>query len=171
MCAGISPINLERTVPDFAITSLDIDEAQLWRDVDAFFARVRTSMKTPSILLLTRDNQTIKLGVAGSQARFPGSINVTDPNQKIRNQFGDAMAVWYGRIVDGEFQPSPAGREHRESLVSALKRFLVDPVEGARDFAKLTGCCSFCNLPLKDARSQKAGYGKTCATKYNLPWG
>jgi hypothetical protein len=146
--------------------TLEIDESDLYRDVAAFFDRVHTKMKTPSILLLTRDNQTIRLAVAGSQARFPGSINVTDPNQ-IVNQ----MPVWYGRIKDGVFEPSAAGREHREAIKSALMRFLIDPVEGARDFARLTGCCSFCNLPLKDDRSQKAGYGKICASKYNLPWG
>lgn len=50
---------------------MDIQEAALCRDVTEFFARVRAKMKTPSILLLTRDNQTIKLGVAGSMARSP----------------------------------------------------------------------------------------------------
>jgi hypothetical protein len=50
-------------------------------------------------------------------------------------------------------------------------RFICDPVEGARDFSRLTGNCSFCNLPLTDDRSQIIGYGKRCAAKYGLPWG
>jgi hypothetical protein len=50
-------------------------------------------------------------------------------------------------------------------------RFICDPVEGARDFSRLTGNCSFCNLPLTDDRSQIIGYGKRRAAKYGLPWG
>jgi hypothetical protein len=150
---------------------IEIQEADLWREISNFFMRVTTKMKTPSIRLATKDDQTIRMAVAGSQARFPGSINVTDPNQTVRNEFGEPMAVWYGRIVDGEFQPSPAGVAHADALKSALMRFICDPVEGARDFARLTGCCSFCNNALTDERSQEVGYGKTCAAKYSLPWG
>jgi hypothetical protein len=146
---------------------MEIQEADLYREISNFFMRVTTKMKTPSIRLRTADEtQTIRMAVAGSQARFPGSINVTDPNQIV-----DGMPVWYGRIKDGEFEPSAAGRAHAGPLKSALMRFICDPVEGARDFARLTGNCSFCNLPLTDDRSQIAGYGKICAAKYQLPWG
>jgi hypothetical protein len=145
---------------------MQIQEADLYREVANFFGRVRTKMAHPAILLATTDGQTIRMSVAGSQARFPGSINVTDPHQIFNGK-----PVWYGRIRDGEFEPSHAGSLHGEALKSALMTFICDPVQGARDFAKLTGCCSFCAKALTDDRSQKAGYGKICAGKYDLAWG
>ena len=60
--------------------TLEIQEADLYREISNFFGRVTTKMKTPSIRLATKDDQTIRMSVAGSQARFPGSSNVTDPN-------------------------------------------------------------------------------------------
>ncbi len=35
---------------------------------------------------------------------------------------------------------------------------------------RVSKCC-FCNKPLTDPRSETAGYGETCASRYGLPWG
>ena len=34
-----------------------------------------------------------------------------------------------------------------------------------------SGSCQFCNRPLRDERSTKAGYGPTCAERWGLAWG
>ncbi len=39
------------------------------------------------------------------------------------------------------------------------------------EYGKLTGTCSFCHRKLSDERSKEVGYGATCASNYELPWG
>ena len=43
--------------------------------------------------------------------------------------------------------------------------------EWASAYGKAHGFCMFCSLELTDQRSVDAGYGPTCANKYDLPWG
>jgi hypothetical protein len=145
---------------------MPIQEADLYREVANFFGRVRAKMAYPVIFLVTKKGQTIRMSVAGSEARFPNSIDVTDPRQIYKGR-----PIWYGRIVDGEFEPSNAGSFHGETLKSTLMAFICDPVQSARDFAKLDGCCSFCGKALTHDLSQQAGYHEICAGKYDLPWG
>lgn len=38
-------------------------------------------------------------------------------------------------------------------------------------WGRSTSKCCFCSRPLTDPRSESAGYGETCASRYGLPWG
>jgi hypothetical protein len=84
------------------------------------------------------------------------------------HQAGDA-----GRAAqrDGTYQPSNAANGRTEAITARLRAFAAEPARVAKDSARLTGRCCFCNLALKDERSTAVGYGATCADHFGLPWG
>ena len=57
-----------------------------------------------------------------------------------------------------------------KSWVSKGKAVPVD-AESAADLGKKYGFCVYCGHLLTTDESLKAGYGPTCASTYNLPWG
>lgn len=50
-----------------------------------------------------------------------------------------------------------------------LLRVAQDPISAAKEYAALTGLCSFCTKPLTDEGSTEVGYGPICAKKWGLP--
>jgi hypothetical protein len=101
---------------------------------------------------------------AGDNARYPGSINVTNGMP-----FGDPAGEFYGRIhKDGRFEE---GRDCNATVRGVLIALNADPASLAAGYGKKTGNCCFCNTPLSDDRSTSVGYGPICAERYCLPWG
>ncbi len=121
--------------------------------------RRNNNAKRPKIHFLI-DGKEFKLSVAGSKARFPGTVNVTDSYR------------YYGRIhPDGRYEPSKGyTREIHDMVLKVLHEIAADPAKAAAEYGKKTGRCCFCSLPLTDARSLMVGYGKICAGHYCLPW-
>ena len=75
--------------------------------------------------------------------------------------------TWLGRITpDGNVD---AGIHRNESLMARLSEIGVNPALAAREYASLTGNCSFCAKALTDEGSIEVGYGPVCAKKYGLP--
>lgn len=152
------PVPVERTKVE--IGKLD--------NIIKMFDFAKRHVKEPAITLALADMtveppqlvETLRLNVAASHHRVPGSINVK----------GDD---WYGRILrDGNFEISPKYEDSSMvSVIELLQRFCDDPVTVATEFGRLTGRCCFCYHPLKDERSTEVGYGPTCAEHHGLPWG
>lgn len=113
-------------------------------------------LRLPKARFLAPDgNSELKLATAGPMSRVPGSISVTVAGQ------------WVGRITpSGEVQGRLAGDT---TLLAHLNRIAEDPARFAREYGRLTSCCSFCGLGLTDAGSVEAGYGPICARRYGLP--
>lgn len=133
----------------------------------ALFDKAKQHLKFPSIVLaVPAINETIRINVAGDQAKVPGSLNIvsltaTDPRGR---------KMWYGRVLrDGNFEQS--GYSASVAVVDRLIDLAKDPAKVAAEHGKLTGRCCFCNLPLTDERSTAVGYGKTCANHFGLAWG
>lgn len=124
------------------------------------FNKVRQHLKFPKVVL-TSGSTTIKLYVAGDRAKHPGSLTVL-------RQVG-AEFQWEGRVMpDGT---ATLSRSADQSTLGILRAFAADPEGVAAASGKMTGCCSFCHLPLSDERSIAVGYGPTCAQHWGLPWG
>lgn len=125
-----------------------------------------SKLRYPKIRLKTDDGQVVVLNVAGSKSATPGMVNVTDGLP-----FGEN--TWFGRVSpDGKWSPSgrvPAPMQ--ASVTTLLQALAADPAGTAAKYGRMTGQCCFCSIPLKDERSVNVGYGKTCASNYNLPWG
>jgi uncharacterized protein DUF6011 len=142
----------------------------------ALFDKAAQHLKHPAIVLAVRslpgsdlpyDWSMVRLHVAGERAKFPGSITVLDGE---RDDVGER--AWLGRITrDGIYQPARAANGRTESITKRLREFAATPALIAKDSARLTGRCCFCNTALKDERSTAVGYGETCASHYGLPWG
>jgi hypothetical protein len=128
--------------------------------VIGLFERAGSKLKYPKIAIDLDGVGTIVLKMAGDRAKVPGSININTPGSFENSD-------WYGRIHrDGRFEPN---RSAPAALEAALKAFAADPAGIAASHK--TGQCCFCSLPLKDERSVAVGYGRTCASNYELPWG
>lgn len=133
--------------------------------VTAFFDNARKRLKAPAVVVTVPDVGEVRLSVASSRARVPGSLNVAMNNNR---------DIWYGRVhTDGTFEPC---RKYPTppTLIPALKSFAADPATVAAQFGKNTGRCCFCDTPLgegRDKRSVEVGYGPTCAKNFGLPWG
>ena len=81
-------------------------------------------------------------------------------------------SAYYGRITqEGELFAYPEGKAIEKELTDLLGRLGANPSEVASEYGKLTGTCSFCHRKLSDERSKEVGYGATCASNYDLPWG
>lgn len=129
------------------------------------FEKAKQHLKFPAIVLsVPAINETIRVNVAGAQAKVPGSLNVVSYTQD--DKYG--RKLWYGRVLqNGTFeQRSPA-----PAIAERLAAFAADPVKIASEHGKLTGRCCFCNIALTDERSTAVGYGPICAQHYDLPWG
>jgi hypothetical protein len=127
------------------------------------FKTASVNLKRPAITFETTDLGKLKITVAGVRSRYAGQLMITDGGP-----FGDNK--WYGRInSEGGLE---AGREAlSESQLKFLTRFSTDPVKLAKEYSQDSGNCCFCHKTLNDERSVHAGYGKKCASNYDLPWG
>lgn len=128
------------------------------------FERARQHLRYPAIVLsVPAIGQTIRVSLAGSSARVPGSLNVTAQDEYVMGR-----RRWFGRVLqNGTFEQ----RDGDQSIAARLQQFAANPVGIATEHGRLTGRCCFCNLPLADERSTAVGYGPVCATHWNLPWG
>ena len=125
------------------------------------FQQAGRKLRHPAVILSSPEAGTVRLSVAGTRAKVPGSINVTDTGK-----YPDAQ--WYGRVMqNGTYQPSR--NANAEAVTSLLRRFAADPATVAAEHGKMTGGCSFCCRPLTDTRSLEVGYGPVCAKNYGLP--
>jgi len=142
----------------------------------ALFDRAAQHLKRPAIVLACPELApagtanvglwTIRLSIAGARARVPGSITVLDGER------GEDGRDWFGRVLrDGTYQPSQAANSRTPAITARLRQFAAEPAKVAKDSARLTGRCCFCNTALKDERSTAVGYGETCAAHFGLPWG
>lgn len=105
------------------------------------------------------------LNRAGANAKYPGSINVTDGKPYGRNQ-------WFGRIsTQGTLTMPNYMQKHGEELQYELDKFQLDPAKYAECYGKATANCMFCHKELTAQQSVAVGYGPTCAANYGLPWG
>lgn len=130
--------------------------------VYALFTKAREHLKWPKVVL-TGGFDTIRISVAGPNARIPGSINVVVADTR----------DWCGRILsDGTWEPSRKLDEKQAGEIQLLlTEFAADPAGVAARHGRLTGNCCFCNSGLKDERSTDMGYGPVCAKNFGLPWG
>ncbi len=133
--------------------------------LDRIFEMLRTageSLRFPSVLVWTDNGRGFRLSIAGSRAKFPGSITITSAERT------DGQREWYGRVLtDGEVTIS---RNAPADLLENLEAFAADPEGVAAKSADIAGACSFCNRELTDARSTGHGYGPVCAKRYGLAW-
>jgi len=122
----------------------------------------QTHLKHPRILV-GMDQGTIRLNIAGSRAKVPGSLNVTSDGTF-------ESRTWYGRIHpdSGQFE---ASRSCPSWVVEALVEFNADPAKAAAVQGQRYGHCCFCSRELITTESVTVGYGPICADKYGLPWG
>ena len=118
-------------------------------------------VKYPKLSFKMPDGRPLRLSRAVMRAKYPNSINVTDGGKYKEN-------IWYGRIVDGEFQLS---RNADEDVVKFLSSLAENPSEFAAEYGVKSGCCCFCNKELTTIDSVTVGYGPVCAKNWSLPWG
>ena len=134
--------------------------------VIALFKNASERLKHPKVRLQLADGSPVALSVAGTNARFPGTVNVTDGKP-----FGSA--IWYGRVdTSGKWDISgKVDMATATALTALLANFAANPAKVASAYGKATGSCCFCARELTDARSVAVGYGPICADKFALPWG
>lgn len=137
--------------------------------ITALFDKAKQHLKFPAIVMsVPAANMTVRINVAGVQAKQPGSLNVASGEKPAF----DGQRTWYGRVtVGGLYVPSNSAGTHTAAITERLIAFAKDPAGIAAEHGRLTGRCCFCNLHLSDERSTAVGYGKTCAKNYGLMWG
>lgn len=161
-CAGTAPVQakpLPAPKPTANVGDLS--------GILALFAKARTHLKFPAIVLSVDENLSIRINVAGERAKVPGSLTVVDADRD-----GNGERDWFGRILlDGTFQSSKAAAPHMPKLAERLSQFAANPSKVGGEDGRLHGRCCFCRKALKDERSTAVGYGKICADHFGLDWG
>ena len=125
-------------------------------------------MQYPKCVLEPVDGNKMKiqLSIAGNNAKFPNSINITDGKP-----YGSS--TFYGRIrKDGQVMWNSKIAAGLQSRVNTeLSKFADDPAAYASMQGKAYGNCMFCRRELTNPQSLAVGYGPICAEHYNLPHG
>lgn len=136
--------------------------------VYALFEKAKEHLKYPKIRLLMENgpqfvSKPLMLALAGAKSKTPGVINVTDGGKYGEN-------IWYGRInQDGNFEPNKKiPSDDLDKVVGILAALALDPAKTVAGHGKLTGNCSFCDLPLTADNSTAVGYGPICAKNFGL---
>lgn len=117
----------------------------------------------PKVRLSFNDNP-LHFSVAGTRARYPGSVNMTDGGSYGQNK-------WYGRIgIDGVFAPAEAARNlaptDKAELWELLRRLRDGEAEQVfAEFGKLFGICCLCGRELTNEQSVEDGIGPVCKRK------
>jgi len=135
--------------------------------VITFMDAAGSQLKFPKLFFTVGDEASewgqleVHLSRAGQKSSKPGSVTVTSE--------GDFdTATYFGRITrDGVFSPSAACTTKANKLLIRLQQDFAATVAAA---GKHSGRCAMCNKALSDERSLAAGYGKTCAKNWALPW-
>lgn len=113
--------------------------------------RLAASLSRPKVRLA----DDVVLSIAGSGARFPGSINVTSSTR-----FG---GVFHGRIaLDG------TATVRDEAVLTVLRAFALDPEAALATYGHLTGQCGICGRTLTDPTSVERGIGPICLGRMSL---
>jgi hypothetical protein len=112
----------------------------------------------------------VTFAIAGGAAGGHSFVNIYIAGEKSRYQGALQVKVggeWIGRI---ETTGNVAGRLASEpALLARLDEIAANPAAAAKEFAVLTGRCSFCARELTDEGSIEVGYGPICAKRFNLP--
>jgi hypothetical protein len=103
----------------------------------------------------------VQFSVAGQNAKFPSSINITDGMP-----YGQSM--FYGRIIDGELQMNQhVLRQLAPNRIEALQKLMIAMAKNPLDELKIQGqnyghCCC-CGRELTNPKSIANGIGPICA--------
>jgi Family of unknown function (DUF6011) len=139
-------------------------QTQGFQPVAALMHRIADSGNAfPKVRLAFGDSPLV-LTVAGTRAKVPGAINLTDGKR-----YGEG--AYFGRITPaGEFEP---GRDAR-NLTQAAKRDLWTLLTRMRDgeaesvfaeYGKRFGSCCMCGRDLTNAESVALGIGPICRNR------
>lgn len=123
-------------------------------------------LKFPKVSFLLSPTQTVTLSVAGEQSKAPGAVQV-----KMAGVHGTGYYEnkWVGRVTVAGMVEGPLAGAQYANVREALKEIAADPAKAAKEYAALTGACSFCNTGLTDEGSIEVGYGPVCAKRFGLP--
>ena len=151
---------------DRSVAPAKIVEINGMSAVIELFDRAAENLQFPKTRLAFANGDPLVLSRAGTRARLPGTVNVTDGGSYGSN-------TWYGRITrDGKFEPNRRiAPDQIAAAVEILTELGADPEAVAASYGKRFGNCCFCNRDLTDARSTEVGYGPTCASHFGLAWG
>lgn len=121
-------------------------------------------LQYPRVDMALSDGTTVRVYKASDKGSNPGSLYV----KRKQHSWG-----YIGKVSrEGTYQPvRDLETNVRREVASKLECLSADPAKAASEYGHLTGVCCFCGLGLSDERSLSVGYGKTCASNYNLPWG
>lgn len=155
---------IERAKAPAAPAAATVEVGSL-QQIVTMLEKAKQHLKFPAILVRANDRD-LRLSIAGSAAKVPGSINVCSAGAYSERE-------WFGRVTaSGEFEPCRKyDQATQTAIAAALTALAADPAGAAAGYGHLTGVCCFCGTALTDGRSTEVGYGPTCAKHYGLPWG
>jgi len=147
-------------VHKLAVDSLQPAPEQLAIETSGLFSLFQNFKGNNPRIDINVNGVQLHITKAGPKSKYNGSIMVS------HSGFG---SPFYGVIsLDGVFTPR---NEASQPVIEAIKAFSSNPATLAAEHGHLTGNCCFCRRKLTDERSTNVGYGKDCASNYNLPWG
>ncbi|MFT4165525.1 MAG: DUF6011 domain-containing protein [Microlunatus sp.] len=119
-------------------------------------------LKHPRMELQLPSGLQVRLNRVGDKSKNSGCVYVL------------TKSFDYAGKVDqqGQFFPTKNLPDKvKTELADFLRELSRYPPDIASKQGKLTGRCCFCSSILTDPKSIYAGYGPTCASNFNLPWG
>lgn len=142
--------NTERAAREASNPTIDLKPV-----VDFLIAAQARGLKNPKLRVLGLDGKTeLKLQLTKAGAA-PGSLAVLEGGNYIGAVRPDGRTT--GTLATNV------------ELQKRLVRVAKNPTEAGREYAALTGNCSFCGKLLEDAGSVRVGYGPVCAKHWGLP--
>lgn len=134
------------------------EELGSFERVVELFESARRHSKYPKIRLQLDDGGKVVISVAGPNAAFPGTLNVSDGG-------GYGNSIFYGRVTkDGQYQI----KTERKGVKELLQKLSHDPLGVAKAYGRLTGICCCCGRELTDPVSVERGLGPICESNFGM---
>ena len=128
------------------------------------------NLKVPKIRLITNDDIFVQLNFykAGTTDGYR-DIEKDTIKVFVGGWSGHGRRLYAGHI-DGD-AIHPWNDRMTESVRNVIQDLSLDPLGVAKAMASKLGACMYCGSRLSDDESKKRGYGPTCASHYDMPWG
>jgi hypothetical protein len=151
---------LHKMVDEYKAKPVDTKQTVCFDAICTLFNSVMRSLKRPEIRIVSdfEAGEVIRIYPAKPSSRNAGSLYI-----KLRYD--------YIGMIKPDGTLFLKNDEHQDRIVAAIRKYEQNPSGCAKEYARLTDRCCFCDLQLTDETSVFWGYGKICAKRWQLPYG
>lgn len=133
-------------------------------NITELFKKSAENLKWPRIVFPLPNGGRIQFSLAGPNAKFPGTLNITDGGSYENNTF-------FGRVLKDNTINWARYGDWSETTKEQIRKLVNEPINECKVYGQQHSWCCFCGTEITSKSSLAVGYGPICAENWGLPWG